>query len=147
MRIGTDRSCLQRADRCIGRCAARHCRNSDVLDRVVAIDTKNPNEATVTLVLARGFTNGQPIAYISTDASVDGPAAIERSTYAPRLKKLTAGAIPIDVFFNGSKQGIPFAALHGNLGADATAANSETLGSPLNIQATFPAANNGESGL
>jgi hypothetical protein len=121
-------------------------RHSDVLDRVVAIDTKDPSAATVTLVLARGFTNGQPIAYISTDASVDAPAAIERSTYAPRLKKLSAGAIPIDVFFNGSKQGIPFTALRGSLGVDATTKNSSRIGSPLNVQATFPAANNGVSG-
>ena len=120
--------------------------HSDVLDRVVAIDTANPNAATVTLVLARGFTNGQPIAYISTDASAEGPAAIERSTYAPRLTKLTAGSIPIDVFFNGSKQGIPFTALRGNLGADATTANSGAIGSPLNIQATFPAPNDAPSG-
>jgi hypothetical protein len=120
--------------------------HTDVLDRVVAIDTKDPSAATVTLVLARGFTNGQPIAYISTDASVDAPAAIERSTYAPRLKKLSAGAIPIDVFFNGSKQGIPFTALHGSLGAAATTRNSSSIGSPLNVQATFPAANNGASG-
>jgi hypothetical protein len=120
--------------------------HSDLLDRVVAIDTKDPSTASVTLVLARGFTNGQPIAYISTDASADGPAAIERSTYAPRLKKLGAGAIPIDVFFNGSKQGIPFTALHGGLGDDATTANSSRIGSPLNVQATFPAANNGASG-
>jgi hypothetical protein len=120
--------------------------HSDVLDRVVAIDTKDPSAATVTLVLARGFTNGQPIAYISTDASVEAPAAIERSTYAPRLKKLSAGAIPIDVFFNGSKQGIPFTALHGGLGVAATAKNSSSIGSPLNIQAEFPAANNGASG-
>jgi hypothetical protein len=120
--------------------------HSDVLDRVVAIDTKNVSAATVTLVLARGFTNGQPIAYISTDASVDAPAAIERSTYAPRLKKLGAGAIPIDVFFNGAKQGIPFTALHGNLGAAATSENSSSIGSPLNVQASFPAASNGASG-
>jgi hypothetical protein len=120
--------------------------HSDVLDRVVAIDTKDPSAATVTLVLARGFTNGQPIAYISTDASADGPAAIERSTYAPRLKKVSAGAIPIDVFFSGSQQGIPFAALRGNLGLDASDQNASTIGSPLNVQATFPAPNDAESG-
>jgi len=120
--------------------------HTDVLDRVVAIDTRDPNAATVTLVLARGFTNGQPIAYISTDASADGPAAVERSTYAPRLKLLSAGAIPIDVFFNGSKQGIPFTALHGNLGVDATSRNASVIGSPLNVQASFPAANYGASG-
>ena len=113
--------------------------HTDTLDRVVAINTIDAKHPTVTLVLARGFTNGQPIAYISTDASVDAPAAIERSTYAPRLKKLTAGAIPIDVLFNGAKQGIAFAARQGRLDANATARNVATLGSPLNIQATFPA--------
>jgi hypothetical protein len=120
--------------------------HTDVLDRVVAIDTKDAGAATVTLVLARGFTNGQPIAYISTDASDDGPAAIERSTYTPKLKTITGGTIPIDVFFNGTQQGIPFAALHGNLGLDASASNAAQLGSPLNVQATFPAANNAASG-
>lgn len=120
--------------------------HTDVLDRVVAINTKNAAAATVTLVLARGFTNGQPIAYISTDASVDGPATIERSTYAPKLKTIAGGTIPIDVFFNGSKQGIPFAALHGNLDVDASASNAAQLGSPLNVQATFPAPNNAASG-
>lgn len=119
--------------------------HTDTLDRVVAINTSDAQHATVTLALARGFTNGQPIAYISTDASVDAPAAIERSTYAPRLKKLTAGAIPIDVFFNGAKQGISYAARVGHLNADATAKNAATLGSPLNVQSTFPAADNGAS--
>ncbi len=120
--------------------------HSDTLDRAVAIDTKDPAHATITLVLARGFTNGQPIAYISTDASEEGPAAIERSTYAPKLKGVTAGSIPIDVFFNGKNQGIPFAALHGMLTADATASNAAQLGSPLNIQATFPAPDYAASG-
>jgi hypothetical protein len=119
--------------------------HTDVLDRVVAIDVANPEAATVTLVLARGFTNGQPIAYISTDASVEAPAAIERSTYAPKLGSASAGTIPIDVFFNGANQGIPFAALHGNLGNDADAANAAHIGSPLNVQATFPAPNGAPS--
>ena len=114
-------------------------KHTDTLDRVVAINTKDAARATVTLTLARGFTNGEPIAYISTDASVDGPAAIERSTYAPRLKKLVAGAIPIDVFFNGPRQGLPFAGKTGHLDSDATPANASRLGSPLNVQATFPA--------
>jgi hypothetical protein len=119
--------------------------HTDVLDRVVAIDVANPDAATVTLVLARGFTNGQPIAYISTDASVEAPAAIERSTYAPKLGSASAGTIPIDVFFNGANQGIPFAALHGKLGEDADAANAAQIGSPLNVQATFPAPNGAPS--
>ena len=125
--------------------------HTDTLDRIVAIDTRDAKHAQATLVLARGFTNGRPIAYISTDASDEGPAAIERSTYAPRLAKASHGAaIPIYVFFNGASgsqgQGIPFAALEGKLTADATAGNAASLGSPLNIQATFPAAGNGPSG-
>jgi hypothetical protein len=125
--------------------------HTDTLDRVVAIDTSDPKHARVTLVLARGFTNNRPIAYISTDASEAGPAAIERSTYAPRLAKAGHGAaVPIYVFFNGNTgaqgQGIPFAALTGKLSADASAANAASIGSPLNIQATFPAANYGPSG-
>jgi hypothetical protein len=120
--------------------------HTDTLDRVVAIDTKDAAHATVTLVLARGFTDGKPIAYISTDASVAAPAAIERSTYAPRLKKIAGGTVPIDVFFNGNQQGIPFAALKGHLSSEATAANASTLGSPLNLQATFPATGTAANG-
>ena len=125
--------------------------HTDTLDRIVAIDTRDPQHAHATLVLARGFTNGRPIAYISTDASDEGPASIERSTFAPYLAKASRGAtIPIYVFFNGPTgaqgQGIPYAALGGKLTAEATAANAASLGSPLNIQATFPAANNGPSG-
>jgi hypothetical protein len=120
--------------------------HTDTLDRVVAIDTKDARHATVTLVLARGFTNGQPIAYISTDASVDGPAAIERSTYAPRLKKIPGGTIPIDVFFNGTHQGIPFAGKMGHLASDATPENAATIGSPLNVQATFPGPGSSSNG-
>jgi hypothetical protein len=113
--------------------------HTDTLDRVVAIETADAAHATVTLLLARGFAGGEPIAYVSTDASAEGPAAIERATYAPRLKKLVGGAIPIDVFFNGLNQGIAFAGRHGHLGADATVANAATLKSPLNVVATFPA--------
>ena len=123
----------------------------DVLDRAVAIDTRDPRHATITLVLARGFTAGQPIAYISTDASDPGAAAIERSTYAPLLAKAGAGAkIPIDVLFNGrgdaQAQGIGQALLHGGLGDEATAANAARLRSPLNVQATFPGADGASNG-
>ncbi|BDE05240.1 hypothetical protein WPS_05160 [Vulcanimicrobium alpinum] len=124
--------------------------HNDTLDRVVAIDTRDTAHASVTLVLARGFTNGQPIAYISTDASADGPAAIERSTYVPRLAKAAAAAIAIDVLFNGrtdgESQGIAAAGLHGSLGAEATVQNAAEIGSPLNVQATFPAPNFAASG-
>ena len=115
--------------------------HADTLDRVVAIRTGA--DAQVTLLLARGYAHGKRIAYISTDASAAGPAAIERSTFAPLLAKAASGSrIPIYVFFDGSNgadgQGIAFSALHGGLTADATPANAASLGSPLNLPATFP---------
>lgn len=125
--------------------------HTDTLDRIVAIDTKDAANAHATLVLARGFTAGKPIAYISTDASDAGAAAIERCTYAPRLAKASnAARVPIFVFFSGKNdadgQGVAFAAIHGHLGTDATQANAATLGSPLNIQSTFPGSATEETG-
>jgi hypothetical protein len=70
----------------------------------------------------------------------------ERRTRRPCLKKLTSGAIPIDVFFGGKVQGIAFQALTGKLAMNADAANAASLGSPLNIQATFPAPDFAASG-
>jgi hypothetical protein len=124
--------------------------HTDTLDRAVAITTKDAQHATITLVLARGYTAGQPIAYISTDASDAGAATIERSTFAPRLAKATPGSIPIYVLFNGRSdvqyQGVGNALAHGGLGGEATAANAAHLASPLNVQATFPAAGYAASG-
>jgi hypothetical protein len=125
--------------------------HTDTLDRIVAIDTRDASNATATLVLARGFTAGKPVAYISTDASDQGAAAIERSTYAPRLAKTTvASRVPIFVIFAGRDdadgQGIPFAALRGHLASDATVSNAASLGSPLNIQSTFPGVGKDDAG-
>jgi hypothetical protein len=125
--------------------------HTDTLDRIVAIDTRDASNATATFVLARGFTAGKPVAYISTDASDQGAAAIERCTYAPRLAKTArASRVPIFVFFAGRTdaegQGIPYAALRGHLGSDATPANAASLGSPLNIQSTFPGVGSDDAG-
>jgi hypothetical protein len=103
-------------------------------DRVVAIDTE---KHTVTLALAKGFSGGKHIVYISTEASDPGAAAIERATYVPSLKA-TGGFVPIDVVANGSHQGLGFVALKGNLDLDATAANAASLGSSMNVLSTFP---------
>lgn len=108
--------------------------HTDTLDRVVAID---PRAKTVTLALIRGFAGGKRVLYISTEASDAGAAAIERATYVPSLKA-KAGLIPIDVVANGIKQGLGFAALHGNLDKPATYADAASLGSPLNVLASFP---------
>ncbi|MBV8584072.1 MAG: hypothetical protein JO241_08760, partial [Candidatus Eremiobacteraeota bacterium] len=105
-------------------------------DRVVAIDS---SKRTVTLVLARGFFNGKPVFYHSTDASDPVAAAVERATYVPRLAKASgAGAIPIGVVANGPKdgsaaQGLAYLALKTPLGEDATAENAATIGSPFNV--------------
>jgi hypothetical protein len=39
----------------------------------------------VTLALTAGFARGEAVLYLSTDASADVPAALEGSTFAPRL--------------------------------------------------------------
>ncbi|MBV8435010.1 MAG: hypothetical protein JO029_12090, partial [Candidatus Eremiobacteraeota bacterium] len=124
-------------------------------DRVVAIDS---SKRTVTLVLARGFFNGKPVFYLSTDASDPVAAAVERATYVPRLAKASgAGAIPIGVVAIGPKdgsaaQGLAYLALKTPLGEDATAENAATIGSPFNVlslvpNASAPYAQNGYSPL
>jgi hypothetical protein len=110
--------------------------HANTQDRVVAIDTA---KHTVTLALAKGFFNGKRVDYISTEASDPGAAAIERATYVPALAA-KAGIVPIDVVANGTKQGLGFVALHGNLALDATLANAATLGSAMNVLSTFPSA-------
>jgi hypothetical protein len=122
-------------------------------DRVVAIDTKQDDDGPeVTMLLAHGFDSGQPIVYLSTEASDPGAAAVERATYVPLLghapfangdDNLGSARERIFVFVNGQTnaengQGLMFLGLHGNLGVDATAENVASLGSPLNVQGDFP---------
>jgi hypothetical protein len=108
--------------------------HTNTQDRVIAIDTA---KKTATFLLARGFANSKAVLYLSTEASVDGPAAIERATYVPRLAKRDRGSVPIFVIANGTNQGLGYTALHG-LDRDATLANAQSLRSPLNVLATFP---------
>lgn len=65
--------------------------HSDTHDRVLAIDTR---AMTVSLLLAHGFANGQPIVYLSMDASDPLTATFDRATFVPAL-----GAAP---YPNGS---------------------------------------------
>ncbi len=110
-------------------------------DRVIAIDTA---KHTVTLVLARGFIDGKPVNYLSTEASDPVASAVERATYVPRLAKARPAAeIPIGVIVNGpfaamDAQGLAFLALHTPLAEDATAANVTTIGSPFNVLSLVP---------
>lgn len=124
-------------------------------DRVVAIDTA---KKTVTLVLARGFFDGKPVYYLSTEASDPTAASVERATYVPLLAKAASAAeIPIGVVVNGPQtgaapQGLAFLALRTPLAKDATAANASTIMSSFNVLSLAPSlgklyANNGYSPL
>ncbi|HTX59111.1 MAG TPA: hypothetical protein VMH02_05485, partial [Verrucomicrobiae bacterium] len=110
-------------------------------DRVVAIDTV---KQTATLVLARGFVDGKPVYYVSTDASDPVAAAVERATYVPRLAKADAAAtIPIGVVASGptgsaDAQGLAYLTLDTPIADDATAANAATIGSPFNVLSLVP---------
>jgi hypothetical protein len=127
--------------------------HTNTADRVLAIDTKQDDDGPeVTMLLAHGFDSGQPIVYLSTEASDPGAATVERATYVPLLNhapfangddNLGSARERIFVFVNGqtsgaNAQGLMNLGLHGNLGEDATLANSSTLGSPLNAQGDFP---------
>ncbi|HEY2473934.1 MAG TPA: hypothetical protein VGI19_03950 [Candidatus Cybelea sp.] len=127
--------------------------HTNTADRVLAIDTRQDNDGPeVTMLLAHGFDSGQPIVYLSTEASDPGAAAVERATYVPLLShasfangddNLGSARERIFVFVNGptspeTGQGLMYLGLHGNLGKNATLANSSTLGSPLNVQGDFP---------
>ena len=128
-------------------------KHTNTHDRVIAIDTKADDDGPeVTMLLAHGFDSGQPIVYLSTEASDPGAASVERATYVPLLAhapfangddNLGSARERIFVFVNGpvspeAGQGLMFLGLHGNLAADATEANVATLGSPLNVQGDFP---------
>jgi hypothetical protein len=124
-------------------------------DRVVAIDTAEDDDGPeVTMLLARGFDSGQPILYLSTEASDPGAATIERATYVPLLNKapyangddnIGSARERIFVFINGqtgrgnpNAQGLMYVAQNGNLNLDATLANTSTLDTSVNVQGDFP---------
>ena len=110
-------------------------------DRVVAIDA---SKHSVTLALARGFVNGKPVYYLSTEASDPMAAVVERATYVPRLAKANAAAtIPIGVVVNGpldgtQPQGLRYLTLRTPLSDEATAANAAQVGSPFNVLSLVP---------
>lgn len=61
---------------------------SIVHDGVVSIC---PEEETVTLSLAAGFSFARPVLYLSTDANDPLPAALEGATYSPGLRDVAVG--------------------------------------------------------
>jgi hypothetical protein len=116
-------------------------KHTNTEDRVIAIDT---TKMTVTLVLARGFFNGTPVYYLSTEASAPVPASVERATLSARLGEAASAAeIPIGVVVSGPQtgpapQGLAFLALKTPLTADATAANVGTIMSSFNVLSVAP---------
>ncbi|BDE08027.1 hypothetical protein WPS_33030 [Vulcanimicrobium alpinum] len=129
--------------------------HTNTAERVLAIDTKLDDDGPeATLLLARGFDSGQPILYLSTEASDPGAAAVERATYVPLLghaafangdDNLGSARERIFVFLNGQTgkdnpeaQGLQYVAKDGNLDRDATLENSATLATSLNVQGDFP---------
>ena len=129
--------------------------HNNTQDRVLAIDTKQDDDGPeVTMLLARGFDSGQPILYLSTEASDPGAAAVERATYVPLLNKapyangddnIGSARERIFVFLNGqtghdnpNAQGLQYVASDGRLDEDATLANSSTLDTSVNVQGDFP---------
>ncbi len=127
--------------------------HTNTADRVLAIDTKQDNDGPeVTMLLAHGFDSGQPIVYLSTEASDPGAATVERAIYVPLLNhasfangddNLGSARERIFVFLNGqtsgdNAQGLMYLGLRCHLGEDATLANSSQTCSPLNAQGDFP---------
>jgi hypothetical protein len=107
-----------------------------VHDKVVAIDYA---KRTVTLALTDGFSRDDAVLYLSTDASAPDVAALEGSTYAPRL----AAAPSAGDDSTGSSRASLAAFLNGPTGSDnpqRQGVNSALLGEgdPLNVLAWKP---------
>lgn len=95
-------------------------------------------QRTVTLALTDGFARTQAVVYLSTDATAEGPAALEGSTYAP---KLNAAPSPGDDS-TASARATLAALVNGPTGSAATrqGLNSALLGEgdPLNVLGWTP---------
>lgn len=105
-------------------------------DKVVSLDVVSHR---VTLALTSGFSRTSPVVYLSTDSSAPPVAALEGSTYAPRL-----GATPrAGDDSSGSGRAALAAFLNGPTGVanpQRQGVNSALLGegSPLNVLAWQP---------
>jgi hypothetical protein len=105
-------------------------------DKVVSLDTAARR---VTLRLTHGFARGSAVRYLSTDATAEGPAALEGATFAPRLVHApTAG----DDSTDSARAGLA-AFVNGPTGTgnrQRQGLNSTLLGEgdPLNVLAWLP---------
>ena len=105
-------------------------------DKVVSVDLTSHR---VTLALSAGFARDNAVVYLSTDASDSAVAALEGSTYAPRLAKAPKAGDDS----TGSARASLAAFLNGPTGIDnpqRQGVNSALLGegAPLNILAWAP---------
>ena len=107
---------------------------SGLHDKVISVTS-----STVTLHLTDGFSRGNAVRYLSTESSAEGPAALEGSTFAPRLELApTAG----DDSSHSGRAGLA-AFVNGPTGAtnpQRQGINSALLGEgdPLNVLAWLP---------
>lgn len=105
-------------------------------DKVLDLDR---SAGTVTLELTDGFARTNAVRYLSTDSSAEGPAALEGSTFAPRLAlaprpgddSTASGRASLAAFVNGPT---------GAANPERQGINSALLGegSPLNVLAWTP---------
>jgi hypothetical protein len=100
--------------------------NSGQADKVVSIDTTHHS---VRYRLTDGFARGNPVVYISTEATAPGPAAIEDVTFAPALDNSARATLA--AFTNGPT---------GATNPQRQGLNSALLGQgdPLNVLAWTP---------
>jgi hypothetical protein len=135
-------------------------------DRVLGIHIAGPSapgqfaESWADLLFIKGFDAGQPIVYLSTDAGQPLTAVLERSTYVPALNDVSfnggddflgSARERLFGFINGQTgadnpqaQGFQHLALDGDVGDDASLANTGLInalrhgGDLLNVFGDFP---------
>ncbi len=141
-------------------------RHTNTADRVLKINPAKPAgpgryyAPSVELLVINGFDSGQPILYVSTDASEAVTATLERATFVPLLARtpfrggddfLGSARERIFPFVNGQTgqnnpqaQGLTHLIVDGHASEDASLGNTALLaalrngGDSLNVQGDFP---------
>ncbi len=140
--------------------------HANTQDHVVAMDTTldyDKDGPEVTMQLAHGYDSGQPILYLSTEASDPVAATLERATYVPLLQnapflggddfmgsarerifavangpRASQASPPKAAAQTGQPQGFTYVSLDGALASDTTPTNTASLRTSNNIQGDFP---------
>ncbi len=141
-------------------------RHSNTADRVLQVNRAKPAgpgryyAPSVEMLVINGFDSGQPILYVSTEASDAATATLERATFVPLLAQtpfkggddfLGSARERIFPFVNGQTgpnnpeaQGLTHLIVDGHAAQDASLANTALLaalrngGDSLNVQGDFP---------